>query len=94
MESTAVKSLKLPTFDGKKEKFQTWWTRLTARASVFGFREALTLGGENDMPERDSAVLDPATDQGKKRIAAKKRNAAAVANLTIAFTAEGTHMNQ
>jgi Na+-translocating ferredoxin:NAD+ oxidoreductase RnfC subunit len=37
-----------------------------------------------------AAVLDPATDDGKKKIAAKKNDAIAVANLTIAFTNEET----
>jgi hypothetical protein len=73
MESSAVKSLKLPTFDGKKDKFQTWWTKFTAHASVFGFREALIIGGESDMPVRDTAALDPASEADKPKIAAKKR---------------------
>jgi hypothetical protein len=49
MESSAVKSLKLPAFDGKKDEFQIWWTRFTVHASVVRFREALIIGGKNNV---------------------------------------------
>jgi hypothetical protein len=42
------------------------------------------------MPDSNATVLDPASEDDKLKIAVKKRNAIAVANLTIAFTAEGT----
>lgn len=90
MDSAAVKSLRLPTFDGTAEKFQIWWTRFWAYASVFAFAAALATGGEATLPAREDAVIDEATPAGVLSAAAKKRNAIAVAQLTMAFTSNGT----
>jgi hypothetical protein len=49
----------------------------------------LIIGGKNDMPASEDTVLDPAKENGKKKIAAKKKHAIAIANVTLAFTAEG-----
>ena len=90
MESAGIKSLRLPLFDGKHDKFQVWWTRLEAYAGVFGFLAALKTGGETDLPATETTTIDETTDRGKLALAAKKRNAIAVANLTMAFTTDGT----
>ena len=52
------------------------------------FRRRKTI--EADMPARENDPIDDTTDEGKKEAAAKKRNAVAVANFTMAFTSEGT----
>ena len=83
---TSVKSLKLPLFDGKPEKFQVWWTRFKAYASVFSFSQAIKPGGEEHLPESEFEELDETTETGKKKIEAKKRNTVAMANLTMALT--------
>jgi hypothetical protein len=52
------------------------------------FLEALKKDGEASMPSSDSVVIDITTDAGKMVAAAKKRNALAMANLTMAFPTE------
>ena len=42
------------------------------------------------MPKDESEVIDETQEEGKKKAAAKRRNALAVANLTMAFTTEAT----
>jgi hypothetical protein len=51
--------------------------------------QALAIGGESLMPATDATVLDEATPEGKASVAAKKRNALAVAHLTMPFTLDG-----
>jgi hypothetical protein len=60
---------------------------ICSRKQVF---KALTIGGEADMPDHESDDPDLTTSKGKNQIAAKKRNAAAMANLTMAFNSEAT----
>jgi hypothetical protein len=79
----------LPLFDGKHNNFQVWWTRLEADAGVFGFLAALQPGGEHSMPLTVATPIDKTTLGGAAEAAAK-RNAIAVANLTMAFTTNGT----
>ena len=43
-----------------------------------------------DMPLNEAEVLDESNDAHKKKIAVKKRNAVAMANLLMPFTSEGT----
>ena len=91
MDSTlSEKSVKLPTFDGSHATFQLWWTRFKAYATVYKFDQALKVGGERDLPASESVTIDTSTDVGKRQEAAKKRNAVAMANLTMAFTTEAT----
>jgi len=90
MESSSEKSVRLPTFDGEHKKFQLWWTRFKAYAMVYKFSEALIVGGEAYLPGGEGTTIDETTEDGKKQALAKKRNAIAVANLSMAFTTEGT----
>jgi hypothetical protein len=92
MESASdAKSWRLPVFDGMYEKFQIWWVRFIAFATVFKFAEALKSGGESALIGlRDADMIDETTNDGKEQAAAKKRNAIAMANLTMAFTSETT----
>jgi hypothetical protein len=58
-----------------------------AYASGHQFTQASKTGGEmNTMPARDDSVVDATTHPAMAK--AKKRNAIAMANLTIAFTSE------
>jgi hypothetical protein len=60
-----------------------------AYASVHQFTQALKTGGEmNVMPTRDNSTVDATTHPAMAK--AKKRNAIAMANLTMAFTREIT----
>jgi hypothetical protein len=80
----------LPTFDGSIEKFQIFWMRFKAYAKVYRFAAALKIGGEMDLALMDADSIDTMTNLGKKQAAAKKRNEIAIANVTMAFTSEGT----
>ena len=84
------KTVKLPTFDGKRSSFQIWWTRFLAYATVFMFRQALVIGGESKLPQTEDEVLDLTEEDDRKKELARKRNAVAMANLTMAFTGEET----
>ena len=88
-DSASEKGVKLPTFDGDSKKFQLWWTRFCAYATVYKFRQALTETGDVDLPETENEILDEATPEGKKQALARKRNEIAMANFTMAFTTEG-----
>jgi hypothetical protein len=43
---------------------------------------------EADLPAREDAVLDAAVEADQKKVAARKKNAAAMANHSMAFTNE------
>jgi hypothetical protein len=80
-------SARLPTFDGNHKKFQLWYTRFRAYATVCRFSEALEK--QDAMPAKESDKIDESNEDGKKQALAKKRNAIAMANLSMAFTSEG-----
>jgi hypothetical protein len=86
--SSSLKSVRLPLFSGVRKDFHTWWIRFVAFANMSNFLEALKKGGEASIPSSDSVVIDITTDAGKMVAAAKKRNALAMANLTMAFQTE------
>ena len=90
MESSSEKSVRLPTFDGDHKKFQIWWTRFKAYATVNKFSEAIGITAEDDLPASEQAVIDESTPEGKKQVAAKRRNGVAIAHLSMAFSSEGT----
>jgi hypothetical protein len=92
VEVSDVKSVRLPVFDGIAAKFQIWWIRLMAYATVYKFSEALKIGGESAMTglKDADAIADETIEPGKSQAAAKKRNAVAMANLTMAFASEMT----
>ena len=88
METTTEKSVKLPQFDGSRDKFQIWWVRFAAYAMVYKFRKAIKDTADPDLPSSEDAPIDESTAYGKKQAAAKRRNNVAMANLTMAFSSE------
>jgi hypothetical protein len=90
MDSASKKTVRLPTFNGSSKDYQVWWAQFTAYAAVNKFVEALTIGGEAVLLTREADVPDLTTTVGKEQAAAVKRNAIAMANLTMAFTSEAT----
>ena len=70
----------LPTFDGKKEKFQPYWTKFEGYANLNGFAPALKEGGEPSLPTTEA---EKPTDKKAKK--AKWRNAKGVYALTMSF---------
>ena len=77
----------LPTFDGKKDSFQVWWIRFQAYAHLKGFKASFEK--EADLPSSEKEALDVTIADGKKKQAAKDRNAMAVSCFTLAFTTTG-----
>lgn len=91
MQSASEKSVKLPTFDGSPKNFQIWWVRFVAYATVYKFDKAISKDAlDPDMPGSEAEELNATDDADKKKIAAKNRNAVAMANLAMAFTSEAT----
>ena len=89
MESSSEKSVRLPTFDGDYKKFQLWWTRFNAYATVYKFKQALTDEDDKHRPFSETEeIKDPLSTEGMAMEAAKKRNEVAMASLTMAFTSE------
>jgi hypothetical protein len=91
MENAAEsRTVRLPVFGGAHADFQVWWTRFMAFAAVYKFTQALKVGGETNLPAKEDDAIDISTDVGKLQSAAVRRNAIAMANLTMAFTSEAT----
>ena len=67
-----------------------WWSWFEAYAGCIGFLDALEEGGKTDMPATAKTLVDSTTAQGKLKEAAKNRNQLAMANLSMAFTSEGS----
>jgi hypothetical protein len=65
-----------------------WWVRFRALATVHRFVLALSDKDEVDLPDKEEEVLDENDVEGKKKIAARKRNAVAMANYSMAFSCE------
>jgi hypothetical protein len=87
--SSEVKSARLPTIDGTLDKFPIWWTRVEAFEVVQKFEKAIRVNGpDSDLPASNSEMIDESTDDGKKKSAAKKKNAIAILQLSMAFTKE------
>ena len=87
-DDMSMKSVRLPTFGGEHKDFQVWWMRFTAFAEVYGFAESIKKTKDPNLPSSESASVDETTEEGKKQGKAKKLNAIAIANLTMAFTSE------
>jgi hypothetical protein len=86
-EVLSAKSLYVPKWDGKGSKFQLWWTRFSAFATVCWFSIALGSVKDPEMPATEAEVLAE-DDAGKKKLAAKEANFSTMAQLTMAFTTE------
>ena len=67
-----------------------FWYKLKAYAALKEFLPALQDGGEPDMPNDEATPLNARTDAGQ--VAAKKRNAMAMAAFTMAFTTASAMM--
>ena len=76
--------MKLPLFDGSREKFHSWWTKMSAHAMFCKFAQCLTATAEADLPGVE--VEHPNDTNAQK--AARKRNNLAVCSFTLAFVSE------
>jgi hypothetical protein len=82
----ADSSFKIPSFDGKADKFSMWWHRFKAFAAMKEFLPAIQAVQESDMPNDEGQALDASVAAEALQLAAKKRNGKAMAALTMAFT--------
>jgi hypothetical protein len=65
-----MKSVKVPSLNGKKEGFQTWWIRCKPCGNAYGFLPALSIKAEDGLPVTEEASEDETdVQQG-----ARKRN--------------------
>ena len=81
----SVKSVKLPIFMGNHTEFHTWWFCFQAFATVWKFAEAVEQLSEADLPATASMSLLMNEETKWKQTLAKKCNAIAFANLTMAL---------
>ena len=68
--SDTNKSITLPTFSGKDEDFQVWWTKFRAFGTAKGFIDAL-LSRETNLPATEATALNETVDADKPKIKAK-----------------------
>ena len=80
--------MRLPTFDGKFKSFMIWWICFRAFATVYKFIEAVKPVDEANLPSNEGEVLDETIPADILKIAARKRNAVAMANFAMSFTDE------
>jgi hypothetical protein len=82
------KTVRLPTFDGKKKNFVMWWTRFKAYAKVQKFDKALGETEERDLPDSadEAEALDRNDHANIPALLAVARNDRALASLAVAFT--------
>jgi hypothetical protein len=78
-----------------QNKTKAWWlSREEKKSKTLALCECLwsrpcSEGGDADMPSSQATVIDEGTPERMKQTAAKKRNAVAMANLTMAFETDG-----
>ena len=85
MSSSSDRSLKCPTYDGKRSKFQQWWVQFNAHARVKGFADVLNEDLAVGLPKKETDAIDLSNDKGKAQQLLKDMNMLAVANLTLAL---------
>ena len=87
-ESVAIRSVRMPVFDGTHTTFQVWWMRFTIFTIVHRFKASISPeGAEEDLPATEAAVIPAGTDGAPAR-AAVRRNSVAYANLSLALNSE------
>jgi hypothetical protein len=79
--SADIKSVKVPTFDGKRDSFQLWWLLFQAFSKAYKFRSAIDDTKESDLPDTESPQQGDTTAQ----VEARERNSTAAYYLTLAF---------
>ena len=56
----------VPAFYGSPQKFQMWWTKFRAFATLSGFTEAIQEQADPMLPSTFDTEIDEETDVGKK----------------------------
>ena len=87
-EKVTAGKVTLPKFNGKKDAYMTWWMRFMAYAAVIGFTQSIQDSKDPDLPGKENDTLSTNDDIRKKQEKALKSNRIAMANFTMAFSAE------
>eukprot|EP00957_Ditylum_brightwellii_P090287 6876013-Ditylum_brightwellii.AAC.1 len=56
-DDKAMKSLRLPTFDGEPKNFQIWWMQFCACGTVYRFVQSIQQDADPDLPAAENAVI-------------------------------------
>ena len=78
------KSIPLPLFDGKEEKFELFWPKFEAYASIKGFSESIKEQRDNELPSKEGQY-DQDADKAKREKMAELKNKLAMASFTMSF---------
>jgi len=81
-------SIKLPLFDGKDENFPNWWARFKEFGCVHGFSDVLTETKPKELELSENDVKHTDEKNHPEAVTMFKKNAVAVAQLTMCFTNE------
>ena len=81
MSTTNEKSIRIVQFSGKKKDWRMWRKQFLAVSGKRDYKDVLT--GITKVPKA-SDILDPKTDDGKKKIQARKANDMAYHDLILA----------
>ena len=79
---------RIPTFDGESKKFQTWWKKFCAYATMAKFRSILKSERDPNLPEKERSEYDESEASEKEAMAIRK-NEMAMSSFATAFTTEG-----
>ena len=60
------KTILIPSFSGKDEDFQVWWTKFRAFGTAKGFIKVL-IGKEPDLPDKEDQNLDEQMKQIRRK---------------------------
>eukprot|EP00957_Ditylum_brightwellii_P126517 9643078-Ditylum_brightwellii.AAC.1 len=83
MSEEVSSMLKIPVFNGEEHNFQSWMIKFLAYARVNGFSTALMMSSELPTRKEEIRTLNASNSDEKKKIAAGKQNALAMAHLTM-----------
>jgi hypothetical protein len=79
------KSVPLPRFDGDEEKFELFWPKFEAYASLKGFGDSILINPDPNLPVKEKTFDEDPVKAAKEKTALRN-NKLAVASFTIAFT--------
>jgi hypothetical protein len=83
METMGSEKDRMPTFDGKKEKFETWKMRWEAFTIMENLSSDLGVNGDPDITAKHDDVIDVATTKVNAHMKANTVNMRAVAYYTM-----------
>jgi hypothetical protein len=80
----SLKTIKIPTFDGKEKNYYSWWMKFMAFCAMSGLTAALGTRAKADLTNNEVPQAGESNDQKK----ARSRNLQAMHVLTLSFASE------